>query len=422
MANHKMLTIGMCSSMFSEINGTAKASRQLAFALAKYGHKLHIYAPNKPLNWERQKSTFKQQMVYHEFFAFKPPYSQEFNLPMPVIEIFTSPFRKERNEIDIIHVQTPCGMGFFGWGFAKYIHVPKVITAHSPLFFYTKDIFGPYVSALINRMFLVYEPLFYNQFDLRVAPTLSKKEFILYQGFKNPIISLSNGIEDYYFRRGHPEKVREKYNLENKKVLLYLSRLAPEKNQDVILRAFHEIHQQHPDSHFLIAGQGPLRPVLEQMIREFHLEDAVTLVGFVPDEEVLDYYAAADVTCLWSKVEAQGLVLLEAMAQGTPSIGLNAMGIKDVIINGKTGFLVNSESEFIARTVQLFHNEALAQELRRNCFKEIERHRMQNIVNGWTQIYHQLIELYPRISAQQIGADYCEIWQHLINENPHLFN
>lgn len=419
MARNKTLTIAMCTSMFSEINGTSKASRQLAFALAKYGHKVHVYAPNKPSNWEDDTKNAKN-MFFHEFVAYKPPYSQQFNLPIPIPEIITSQMRKESKEIDVVHAQTPCGMGFYAWAWARMIHVPKVITAHSPLFFYTKDIFGDVGAAVLNRLFWVYEPLLYNQFDLRVAPTPSKKRFIMYQGFKKPILALSNGIEDKYFKRGHPERVRSKYNLGDKKVLLYLSRLAPEKNQDKILLAFKEIHKRVPNSHFIIAGTGPLKPLLEQMIVELDLEDAVTMAGFVPDSEVIDYYAAADVTTLWSKVEAQGLVLLEAMAQGTPSIGLNAMGIEDVIVHGKTGFLVKTEQEFIERTVKLFKDDALAQEFRRNCFKEIENHRMARIVEMWTEIYHNLINLYPKIVAQDIGPSYCKDWDDFKSKYPNI--
>ena len=403
--------------MFSEINGTSKASRQLAFALAKYGHKLHIYAPNKPLNWQDDSKKTKN-MFFHEFMAFKPPYSQEFNLPIPILEIVTSHLRKEVNEIDVVHAQTPCGMGFYAWAFARMIHVPKVITAHSPLFFYTKDIFGESGAAVLNRLFWVYEPLLYNQFDLRVAPTRSKKHFILYQGFKQPILALSNGIEDRYFKKGNGERIRSKYKLGDKKVLLYLSRLAPEKNQDVILCCFREIHKQVPESHFLIAGQGPLQEKLEKLIIDYHLEDAVTLAGFVPDDEVIDYYAAADLTTLWSKVEAQGLVLLEAMAQGTPSIGLYAMGIIDVILHGKTGFLVKTEEEFISRTIQLFKDDSLTQEFRTNCLKYIEYHRMERIVEMWTNIYWKLINLYPKIVAQDIGPSYRKDWEQFTNQYP----
>lgn len=409
MASRNKLTIAMCSSMFSEFNGTSKASRQLAFALARNGHKVHIYAPNKPFGWQDDSKSTKN-MFYHEFFAFKPPYSQEFNLPFPIPEIITSQFRKERDEIDVCHAQTPCGMGFYAWAFAKMIKVPKVITAHSPLFFYTKDMFGETGAAILNRLFWVYEPILYNQFDLRVTPTISKKRFLLYQGFKNPMLSLSNGIEDRYFKKGDREKIRSRFKLGDKKVLLYISRLAPEKNQDVILKAFIQIHKKVPNSHFLIAGQGPLKPILEKLISDNNLEDCVTLAGFVADDEVNDFYAAADLTCLWSRVEAQGLVLLEAMAQGTPSLGLNAMGIEDVIVHGKTGFLVNNEKEFIARAIQIFRDDSLEEELRKNCLKYIEAHRMDKIVDVWTDIYNNLLDLYPKIVAQDIGKSYCDDW------------
>ena len=272
----------------------------------------------------------------------------------------------------------------------------------------------------MNRIFWKYEPLLYNCYDLRSVPTASKKRFILNQGMKNPIYIISNGIEDFYFQTSNPQSVREKYHLEGKKILLYASRLAPEKNQDKIVKAFKLIHERVPESHLLLVGQGPMEPILRVQIKELNLEDAVTLTGFVTNEALLDYYAAADVTTLWSVVEAQGLVLLEAMAQGTPSVGLNAMGIKDVILDGTTGFLVNNLTEFVDRVIKLFENDTLHDVFSQNCLKYIEMHRMENIARTWVKIYELLIDNYPMIIAQTSNDEQTKVYQDFVNENQYV--
>jgi 1,2-diacylglycerol 3-alpha-glucosyltransferase len=288
------------------------------------------------------------------------------------------------------------------------------------LIFYTEDILGTVSSKFMNRIFWKYEPLLYNRYDLRTVPTASKKRFIMNQGMKNPIYTISNGIEDFYFQQAHPQNVREKYHLEDKKILLYASRLAPEKNQDKIVEAFKVIHERVPESHLILVGQGPMDPILRHQIKELQIEDAVTMTGFVTNEEIIDYYAAADITTLWSVVEAQGLVLLEAMAQGTPSVALNAMGIKDVVVDNKTGFLVNNLTEFVERTVQLLQNDRLHDIFSQNCLKYVEMHRMENIAKTWVKIYELLIDNYPMICARTPIEEQIKVYQDFVRDNEYV--
>ncbi|GAH56339.1 unnamed protein product, partial [marine sediment metagenome] len=100
--------------------------------------------------------------------------------------------------------------------------------------------------------------------------------------------------------------------------------------------------------------------------------------------------------CLYSWVEAEGLVLLEAMAQGTPSVGANGCGIQDVIRHKKTGFLVNNLSEFEKRVIQLFKDDDLRAEFSKNCKKYVKLHRIDEVAKRWIKIYKFTInELYP---------------------------
>ncbi len=389
------LTIGFFSIMFREPNGTAKATRKLAFELAKQGHSIEIFAPDKPEGWEDSPKT--KNMIYHELFSTRAPYEQDVRLSFPV---FHAMHNYKYPELDVVHAMTPEGIGTYAIFVAKQNFIPKAVTAHSPLFYYTKDFLGTIPSIFLNPILYFYEPYFYNRFDMISTPTRSKKEFILKQGMKDPILVISNGIEDIYFKRQKGARIREKYKVQDKKLLVYASRLAPEKHPCKVVYMFKEINKRFPHSHLFIVGQGPEYPKIKQTIEELKLEEHVTLTGYVPTEELLEFYAAADVTCLWSYVEAQGLVLLEAMAQGTPSVGLDAMGIKDVIIHGKTGFLVKNKHEFIERVLQIFKNDDLRRELSRNCLIEAEKHRMENIARTWVKVYELLIDIYPMIRAR----------------------
>ena len=404
------LSIGFFSIMFREPNGTAKATRKLAFELAKQGHDIKIFAPDKPKGWELSPKT--HNMLYHELFSLRAPYEQDVRLSFPV---FHGMMNRKFPDLDVIHASTPEAIGTYGIFVSKQNFIPKAVTAHSPLFYYTKDFLGTVPSFFLNPVLYFYEPFFYNRFDIISVPTRSKKEFILKQGMKDPILIMSNGLEDPYFVRHKGNSIREKYGVGDKKLLVYTSRLAPEKNPCSVLRMFKEIHDKYPHSHLFFVGSGPEMKKVKMKIKELKMEEHVSLPGFLPFNELLDFYAAADVTCLWSIVEAQGLVLLEAMAQGTPSIGLDAMGIKDVIKNNETGYLVKSEREFIEKVLLLFNNEELRKELSRNCLKEVERHRLKNIAENWIKIYELLIDVYPMIRARADKPSRNAVWKDFVD-------
>ena len=404
------LTIAFFSIMFREPNGTAKATRSLAFELARQGHSIEIFAPDKPKNWDDSPKT--RNMTYHEQFSTRAPYKQDVRLSFP---IFRAMKEHKFPQLDVVHSETPEGLGTYGIFVAKRNSIPKTVTAHSPLFYYTKDFLGTIPSLFADPILYFYEPYFYNRFDLISVPTKSKG-IHLKASVKDPIIALSNGIEDFTSKTAR-DRIRDKYKVGDKKILMYVSRMSPEKNPDVVVLMFKEIHDKFPHSHLFLVGSGPELDKLKELTKTLKLEDHVTITGFVPNDELLEYYAAADVTCLWSWVEAQGLVLLEAMAQGTPSIGLNAMGIKDVIINGKTGFLVNDRSEFIEKTVEIFSDDNLRKELSKNCLIEIENHRMENIAKTWVEAYELMIDIYPMIVARAERPHRSEVIKDFVKHN-----
>ncbi len=126
----------------------------------------------------------------------------------------------------------------------------------------------------------------------------------------------------------------------------------PYKGYDQILRALPAIRQQVPDVHYLIVGKGSDRPRLEQLIQRLDLTACVTLVGFVPDGELPDYYNLGDVFAMPSRGEGFGIVYLEALACGKPVLGGNQDGALDALCHGDLGALVDpGDVGAIARTL-----------------------------------------------------------------------
>ncbi len=114
--------------------------------------------------------------------------------------------------------------------------------------------------------------------------------------------------------------------------------LVPHKGQKYLVDAAVLVRRQVPDAHFVILGEGELRPALEKQVRELHLEKYVLLPGFRPD--VLSLLKSFDVFAMPSVTEGLGTSLLDAMAAGRPIVATRAGGIPEVVEDGETGLLV----------------------------------------------------------------------------------
>jgi glycosyltransferase involved in cell wall biosynthesis len=153
-----------------------------------------------------------------------------------------------------------------------------------------------------------------------------------------------------------PTYLLEKYGLRSEQpVILTVARLAEAKRHkgyDQILQALPQIRKNIPDVHYLIVGKGKDRLRIEHLIQQLKLQDCVTLAGFVPDEQLCDYYNLCDLFAMPSKREGFGIVYLEALACGKPTLGGNQDGACDALCNGELGALVNPDDvDEISKTV-----------------------------------------------------------------------
>jgi glycosyltransferase involved in cell wall biosynthesis len=129
-------------------------------------------------------------------------------------------------------------------------------------------------------------------------------------------------------------------------VVLTVSRLSrdePYKGYNKILDALPQIRASIPTVHYIIVGKGDDVPRLKELIDQHQLQDCVTLAGFIPDAELKDYYNLCDLFALPSKGEGFGIVYLEALACGKPTLGGDRDGAIDALCQGELGVLVNPD-------------------------------------------------------------------------------
>ena len=144
-----------------------------------------------------------------------------------------------------------------------------------------------------------------------------------------------------------PEYLLKRYGLTPEQpVILSVTRLgrsARYKGYDKICNALLLVRKQIPNVHYLIVGKGDDLPWIETLVKTLHLSNHITLTGFVPDEELGDYYNLCDVFALPSHGEGFGIVYLEALACGKPVLAGNKDGAVDPLSHGELGCLVDPD-------------------------------------------------------------------------------
>jgi 1,2-diacylglycerol 3-alpha-glucosyltransferase len=153
------------------------------------------------------------------------------------------------------------------------------------------------------------------------------------------------------------KQLRCRYRIaENAFVMLSLGRLGVEKNIDELMIAFSWFLDEGPNSVLLIVGDGPARCGLEDWAEYLHLNDNVVFAGAVPQHKVHRYYQMADIFVSASTSETQGLVYVEAAANGLPLVCRKAPCLQGIIADGENGFVFETVEEFEA-AVLCFQND-----------------------------------------------------------------
>ena len=165
---------------------------------------------------------------------------------------------------------------------------------------------------------------------------------MLKQGVDTRITILPTGLRDGAFVKNESKSaaIRERYLGGRTYLFCTIARLEKEKNLDFLLDGIRELKEQIGDSFCLmLIGEGSERAHLTARLKAEGLERQVVLIGRVPNEEIRDYQFASDAFLFTSKSETQGIVLLEAMASGSPVVALKASGVVDVVRNGFNGYM-----------------------------------------------------------------------------------
>jgi glycosyltransferase involved in cell wall biosynthesis len=263
---------------------------------------------------------------------------------------------------DIVHVQTPFVAHYAGIRIARALGLPVLESYHT----YFEEYLYHYVPMLprgalraLARRFSAGQG---NAADALIVPSHAMHDKLREYGVTSAMRIIPTGLNLQHFGRGDGAAFRQRLGIEpGRPVLLFVGRVAFEKNIDFLLHMVQEVRQRVPAVLLLIAGEGPAEPNLRRLAARLGLERHVAFAGYLDREtELLDCYAAADVFVFASRTETQGLVLLEAMAMGRPVVALAEMGTRDVLREGMGALIAADDvGDFAHKVLTLLHDRSL---------------------------------------------------------------
>lgn len=271
-------------------------------------------------------------------------------------------------QYDVIHCNTPMG------GIITRI-AAKQARKNGARLIYTAHGFHFYEGAPKKNWMVFYpiEKYFSRKNDTLI--TITKEDYRLAKEKFHCQVAHIHGVgvdEKRYFPVDEEKKRRLRQQMgygENQKLLLCVGELLSNKNQKMAIRAMKYIKEQYPDAVLFIAGNGPEKDNLKAEIMACDVENNVKMLGYCT--HLQDYQHIVDVLVSCSYREGLPLNIVEAMLSGTPVVASTNRGHKELIQDGKTGFLVsvNDDRAMADRVLELINDNVIAEQMRQSAFQ-----------------------------------------------------
>lgn len=324
-------------SFYPTVDGAVVAMETASSGLERRGHEVVVVAPDpgRQLDYRRKV----HYLPAREFKSY-PGYRIVVS-PSDMLEFIRS------EKVDIIHCHGLASMAILSLTASRVLKIPHVLTFHTmaneAIKYYSPI---PIPRDIMERMVWTYLRNLLKRPEVVIAPSAPIKEELLEHGVAMKLCEVvPTGVDCTRF---HPDKYDKgflgRFGLEGKTVLLHVGRLSLEKRLDIGLRAIAELAPKFPELRLLVAGRGPAEEHYKGLARDLGISDKVVFAGFLPDDDLPKAYASVDALLLASTFETQGLVVLEALASGTPVAGIRFRAIPEFVTEGKNGCLFDEGS------------------------------------------------------------------------------
>jgi len=371
------LKIGI--TCYPSVGGSGIVATELGKLLAEKGHEIHFISSSLPFRLNKiYTNIYFHEVEVNQYSVFKyPPY--DLALASKMAEV------TKRENLDLLHV---------------HYAIP-----HAACAFLAKQMVGGDVKIVTTLhgtdiTVLGYDPSLTEliRFGIEqsdavtaVSQSLVDQTYELIEPQKE-IKTIYNFVDEKIYYKRDVNDLRSQYGIEeDERVIIHVSNFRKVKRVPDVIRAF-DLVQKEVKSKLLLVGDGPELTTACKLIDELGLDDKVLLLG--KQENLAELYSISDLKLLLSEKESFGLVLIEAMACGVPTIGTNVGGIPEVIEDGVDGYIceLGDIKDIANKAINLLSDIELHQKMSNQAIKSVQqKFNSERIVSNYEDLYYSIL-------------------------------
>lgn len=358
-----------------EINGVARTLERLVTGVVERGHCAEVIRPRQA--YEAADEGRGRGFEEIQMLGLPIPCYTGLRFGLPAYRRLKAHWRQRRP--DCVHVATEGPLGVSAIFAARHLDIPVFSSFHTNFHSYGSHYGYTFLIQWVYR----YLRWVHNKTLGTFAPSEDVCEDLRKAGFEN-VHRMARGVDTRLFRADRrSEALRARWGaVPEDPVVVYVGRIASEKNIPLLVRAVAAMREQEPRLKLVLVGDGPQRAKLEKAHPEF------IFAGAQVGEALAEYYASGDLFLFPSVTETFGNVVTEAMASGLLVLAYHYAAPQKHIVSGGNGFTVpfNDEAAFLAQSLALLQQRTLWHELRAAAQVTAQDLSWDTVIDGYLKI------------------------------------
>lgn len=306
-----------------EVNGVAMTIGRMVAGLRRRGHDVQLVRPAQSAQ-DQPRSDGGIEVLLERGVTI-PRYAG-LKLGLPARRSLSRTWQQRRP--DLVHVVTEGPLGWSAVTAARLLKLPVTSDFHTNFHSYSRH----YGIGWLQRPIAAYLRAFHNRTDATFVPTAALARELSGAGIGNPQV-IARGVDTALFRPARRSReLRAAWGVgAHGLAVVYVGRIAAEKNLPLLLRAFAGIQAQRPDARLILVGDGPARPALQSAAPQH------VFAGMRSGADLAEHYASGDLFLFPSLTETYGNVVTEAMASGLAVVAFDCAAAAELIHHGISG-------------------------------------------------------------------------------------
>lgn len=367
---------------YPTFGGSGVVATELGIELSKKGHEVHFITYSQPVRLDALSSN----LHYHEvnvpdypLFKYEP---YELALSSKLFDVIS------KHKIDVLHVHYAIPHAYAAYMAKKILkengyNIPIITTLHGTdiTLVGNNPFYKPAVTFSINKSDIV----------TCVSKSLMEdtREFF---GIKREIKVIPNFIDIDKYAKKHNLCQGNMLAQDDEKIIVHVSNFRPLKRIIDVLKIFEKINQKI-NSKLIMVGDGPDKKKAKEFLRKNNLKNKVIFLG--KTNEVDEILCSSDLFLLPSEKESFGLAALEAMALKVPVISTNTGGLKDLNINGNSGYTsdVGDIDSMAENAIKILTDTSLEKKYRNQAFENAKKYDIKKVIPLYEKIYDEALNM-----------------------------